>query len=99
MRLFIIGLLCYALGRSQALIQLEIASQIPVLHRRGLDAARQAALRTLMFPLAFTLFVIPVPGTLLDQFLLPLKQLVSAIVDNGLHAVGLSHRTQRRRAR
>ncbi len=34
------------------------------------------------------MFVIPVPGTLLDQLLLPLKQLVSAIVDNGLHAVG-----------
>ena len=33
-------------------------------------------------------FLIPVPGTLLDQLLLPLKQLVSAIVDNGLHALG-----------
>lgn len=86
--LFVFGLLCYALGRSQALIQLEIASQIPVLMGVGWMLLGRQALRTLVFPLAFTLFVIPVPGTLLDQLLLPLKQLVSAIVDNGLHALG-----------
>ena len=86
--LFVFGLLCYALGRSQALIQLEIASQIPVLIGVGWMLLGRQALRTLVFPLAFTLFVIPVPGTLLDQLLLPLKQLVSAIVDNGLHALG-----------
>jgi exosortase B len=86
--LFVFGLLCYALGRSQSLIQLEIASQIPVLMGVGWMLLGRQALRTLVFPLAFTLFVIPVPGTLLDQLLLPLKQLVSAIVDNGLHALG-----------
>jgi exosortase B len=86
--LFVFGLLCYAMGRSQALIQLEIASQIPVLIGVGWMLLGRQALRTLVFPLAFTLFVIPVPGTLLDQLLLPLKQLVSAIVDNGLHSLG-----------
>jgi len=86
--LFVFGLLCYALGRSQALIQLEIGSQIPVLIGVGWMLLGRQALRTLIFPVAFTLFVIPVPGTLLDQLLLPLKQLVSAIVDNGLHALG-----------
>jgi exosortase B len=86
--LFVFGLLCYALGRSQALIQLEIASQIPVLIGVGWMVLGRKALRTLIFPVAFTLFVIPVPGTLLDQLLLPLKQLVSAIVDNGLHMLG-----------
>jgi exosortase B len=86
--LFVAGLLLYALGRTQALIQLEIASQIPVLLGVGWMLLGKRALRTLVFPLAFTLFVIPVPGTLLDQLLLPLKQFVSAIVDNGLHALG-----------
>jgi exosortase len=86
--LFVFGLLCYALGRSQALIQLELFSQIPVLIGVGWMLLGRRALRTLAFPVAFTVFVIPVPGTLLDQLLLPLKQLVSAIVDNGLHAVG-----------
>lgn len=86
--LFVTGLLFYALGRSQALIQFEIASQIPVLLGVSWMLLGKQALRTLAFPLAFTLFAIPVPGTLLDQILLPLKQLVSAIVDNGLHALG-----------
>jgi len=86
--LFIFGLLLYALGRSQSLIQFEIASQIPVLLGVSWMLLGRRALRTLIFPLAFTLFLIPVPGTMLDQLLLPLKQLVSAIVDNGLHAVG-----------
>jgi exosortase B len=86
--LFVFGLLCYALGRSQALVQLEIGSQIPVLIGLGWMLLGRRALRTLAFPIAFTVFVIPVPGTMLDQLLLPLKQLVSAIVDNGLHAVG-----------
>jgi exosortase B len=86
--LFATGLLFYALGRSQALIQFEIASQIPVLLGMSWMLLGKKSLRTLIFPLAFTLFAIPVPGTLLDQILLPLKQLVSAIVDNGLHAVG-----------
>ena len=63
-------------------------SQIPVLIGVGWMLLGRRALRTLIFPIAFTVFVIPVPGTLLDQLLLPLKQLVSAIVDNGLHAVG-----------
>jgi exosortase B len=86
--LFVFGLLCYALGRSQALIQLELFSQIPVLIGIGWMLLGRRALRTLIFPIAFTVFVIPVPGTLLDQLLLPLKQLVSAIVDTGLYAVG-----------
>jgi exosortase B len=86
--LFVTGLLFYALGRSQSLIQFEIASQIPVLLGVSWMLLGRQALRTLAFPLAFTLFAIPVPGTLLDQILLPLKQLVSAIVDNGLHALG-----------
>ena len=86
--LFVFGLMLYALGRSQSLIQLEIASQIPVLLGVAWMLLGRRALRTLAFPLAFTIFVIPVPGTLLDQVLLPLKQLVSAIVDSGLHALG-----------
>lgn len=86
--LFAFGLMCYALGRSQALIQLEVGSQIPVLIGLGWMLLGRQALRTLLFPVAFTVFVIPVPGTMLDQLLLPLKQLVSVIVDNGLHVLG-----------
>ncbi|HVY79741.1 MAG TPA: exosortase [Steroidobacteraceae bacterium] len=86
--LFALGLFCYALGRSQSFIQLEIGSQIPLLLGLAWATAGRAGLRRLGVPIAFTIFVIPVPGTLLDQLLLPLKQIVSAIADNGLHALG-----------
>jgi exosortase B len=86
--LFAFGLLCYALGRSQSFFQLEIASQIPLLLGLAWLTMSRAGFRRLLFPIAFMVFLIPVPGTLLDQLLLPLKQLVSAIADNGLHALG-----------
>src|SRR6187431_1878823 len=67
--LFVFGLLCYALGRSQALVQLEVGSQIPVLIGLGWMLLGRQALRKIVFPIAFIVFVIPVPGTLLDQLL------------------------------
>lgn len=85
---FVSGLLCYALGRSQSFIQLEIASQVPLLLGLARLCMGREGLRRLVFPIAFTLFLIPVPGTLLDQLLVPLKQLVSQIADTGLHALG-----------
>jgi exosortase B len=86
--LFMFGLLCYALGRSQSFFQLELGSQVPLLLGLVWATMGREGLRRLAVPIAFTIFLIPVPGTLLDQLLLPLKQLVSAIADNGLHAVG-----------
>lgn len=83
-----LGLLCYALGRSQSFFQLEIGSQIPLLIGTAWLTLGSTALRKLAVPIAFTLFLIPVPGTLLDSLLLPLKQLVSAIADGTLHALG-----------
>jgi len=86
--LFAFGLLCYALGRSQSVFQLEIGSQLPLLIGTVWLTMGRQALRRLVFPIAFTIFLVPVPGTMLDALLLPLKQLVSAIVDSGLHALG-----------
>jgi exosortase B len=86
--LFAFGLLCYALGRSQTVFQLEIGSQLPLLIGTVWLTMGRQALRRLLFPIAFTMFLIPVPGTMLDALLLPLKQLVSAIADSGLHALG-----------
>jgi exosortase B len=86
--LFAFGLLCYALGRSQSFFQLEIGSQLPLLLGTARLTMGRQALRRLIFPIAFTVFLIPVPGTMLDAVLLPLKQLVSAMADTGLHALG-----------
>ena len=83
-----VGLLLYTLGRSQFFYQLEIGSQIPVLFGIALLFLRRTAVRRLALPILMLLFVVPVPGSLADQFLLPLKELVSRIVDDTLHWAG-----------
>lgn len=86
--LFLLGLAAYALGRSQEFFQFEIGSQIPLL--LGLVAlllGREGMLR-LWFPVVFLVFLVPIPGSILDSMLLPLKQAVSWIVDELLYAVG-----------
>lgn len=82
------GLVVYALARSQSIYSLEIAAQIPVL--LGIVALLwgRAGLRKLWFPIALIAFVVPIPGSMLDALLLPLKDWVSAIVDTVLHALG-----------
>jgi exosortase B len=86
--LFALGLCCYALGRSQSFYQLEVGSQIPVLLGLMLLGLGDAAARRLWFPVLMLLFVIPVPGSIADELLLPLKEFVSRVVDNLLHLAG-----------
>jgi exosortase B len=86
--IFVFGLLCYIVGRSQSFYQLEVGSQIPVLLGLSLLALGDQAPRRLWFPIMLIVFVIPVPGSMADELLLPLKELVSRIVDNSLHFAG-----------
>lgn len=82
------GLLLYVLGRSQSVYQLDIASQIPVLLGVAMLLLGKAGVRRLWFPIVLLLFLVPVPGSILDQMLLPLKVWVSSIVDALLHMAG-----------
>lgn len=82
------ALMLYVLGRTQGLLVFETGSQIPLLFGlillvRGVDGAR-----ALWFPLAYLVFLVPWPGSLLDALLLPLKQFVSLVVDELLYALG-----------
>jgi exosortase B len=79
----------YVVGRSQEFFQLELGSEIPLFCGIVLILAGAKSLRLLWFSLFFLLFTIPVPGSLLDAVLLPLKELVSSIVATGLFALGL----------
>jgi exosortase B len=83
-----IGLACYVLGRSQDFIQFEAGSQIPLLAGLVLALAGRRAFRRLWFPILFLVFLVPVPGSLLDAILLPLKQLVSAVCEELLYLAG-----------
>ena len=82
------GLLLYALGRSQEILIFEIGSQIPVLAGVLLMTKGSPAVRTCWFPLLFIVFMLPLPGFLVDAMTGPLKQQVSAWAECLLYAIG-----------
>jgi exosortase B len=82
------GLACYLLGRTQSLPLFEVASHIPVIAGAVLLLAGPRALKRLTFPLAFLLFIIPLPGFLLDTVTVPLKGFVSSAVEVLLRMMG-----------
>lgn len=79
------GLLLYAVGRSQDVIMMDVASQIPVLAGILLITRGAAALRSLWFPLLFLVFMIPLPGFLVDGATGSLKLLVSQVAEQVLY--------------
>lgn len=84
----IAGLLIYIPARSQSIYLLEVIAQIPILLGVVSLAFGRPGLRRLWFPIALIVFLAPIPGSLMDQLLLPLKGWVSATVDNTLHVFG-----------
>src|SRR5262245_56317819 len=67
MLLLALGLIGYVLGRSHSIHQLAAASQIPVLLGVVRLMLGRAAARRMWFPIALLLFVVPIPGSILDQ--------------------------------
>ena len=82
------GLALYALGRSQQFFQIEVGSLLPVLAGCLLLTRGPLTVRRMWFPLFFLLLVVPLPGSLLDALLIPLKQSVSTVVAWLLHESG-----------
>lgn len=85
---FLIGVLTYLLGRALEISILFLGSQIPVLLGALLIVGGWPAVRALWFPLVYIVFMIPLPGTLVDALTGPLKQWVSVIAENLLYAIG-----------
>jgi exosortase B len=73
----LLGLALLVITRSQDVVMLEVASQLPILCGCVLLTGGWRVLRTFAFPLAFLIFAIPPPGWLLDAFTVPLKTMVS----------------------
>lgn len=86
--LFILGLLLYAIGRSQDIQLFEVGSQILVIASLLLILRGWAALGAGWFPLFFLLFMIPLPGAFVDALTLPMKMAVSYVAENFLYWVG-----------
>lgn len=86
--LLFVGLLLFTLGRSQEIINIEVASQIPVLIGLLLTVYGRHTLRAMWFPLVYLAFVIPLPSYIIDVLTGPLKQYVSVVVENLLYWSG-----------
>ena len=83
-----IGLAAYVIGRSQEIHLIEVGSLIPVLASLLLIYRGIAGLRVRWFALGFLLFVGPLPGSLLDAILLPLKQQVALASESVMYWLG-----------
>jgi exosortase B len=86
--LLLVGLVLYALGRSQGILLFEIGSAIWLFAASLLLVRGKRALKALWFPLFFMLFMIPLPGSVVDALTMPMKTTVSFIAEHLLSWVG-----------
>jgi exosortase B len=83
-----VGLLLYVVGRSQSIWIFEVGSQMPVFAGLLLLFKGAAALRLALFPIAFLVFMVPLPGPLVAAVTGPLKAGVSYVASELLFALG-----------
>src|ERR1700752_5210661 len=86
--LLILGLLMYGVGRAVGLPLFEVGSHIPVIVGALLMVGGPGLVRRFAFPLLFLVFLIPLPGFILETISTPLKELVSAAVAGVLGFAG-----------
>lgn len=85
--ILIASLLLMAVTRSQNVLMVEVATQIPVLLGCLLLIGGWPLARVFAFPLVFLIFAVPPPGWLMDAFTVPLKAWISDLVSNFLYAL------------
>jgi exosortase B len=86
--ILILSLMLMAVTRSQDILMIEVATQIPVLLGCLLLIGGWPMARIFAFPLVFLVFSLPPPGWLLDAFTVPLKAWISDIVSDFLYDLG-----------
>lgn len=86
--ILVFGLLLYILGRSQDILIFEIGSPIWVLAAVGLILRGTAAVKAQWFALFFMLFMIPLPGAVVDAVTMPMKLAVSNVAEHVLYWAG-----------
>jgi len=82
------GLALYAIGRSESMWILEVGSQLVVFSGLFLLFKGWAALRAVWFPIAFLMFMVPLPGPLVAAITGPLKAGVSYVASELLYDCG-----------
>ncbi|MCW5640844.1 MAG: exosortase B [Rhodoferax sp.] len=86
--IFVTGLLLYAIGRSQDILIFEIGSVIWLLIGTILLTRGAKALKAQWFAMFFMLFMVPLPGIVVDAVTLPMKMAVSYVAEVVLFWVG-----------
>lgn len=86
--LVVFALLLYVLGKSQEIFIFETGSQIPLLLGVLLIVQGAAIARKFWYPLVFLLFLIPLPGFVIETLTGPLKNQVSILAENFLYWCG-----------
>ena len=84
----VFGLLTYVLGRFINASSLEVGALVPILAGTLLAMRGWPVLRAFWFPILFVVFMVPLPGFLVDALTGPLKQQVSQIAEHILYALG-----------
>lgn len=82
------GVLIYAIGRSQDILLFEVGSLAPILAGVLLSTRGWSGVRACWFALLFVVFLVPLPGAVVDALTGPLKQNVSALAEQVLYAAG-----------
>lgn len=86
--IFFIGLFLYVIGRSQDILIFEIGSVIWLLAAILLFMRGPSAVKAQWFTLFFMLFMIPLPGAVVDAVTLPIKTAVSYVTEHILYWIG-----------
>lgn len=84
----LLGVASYVLGRSQGIDTLEALSHIVLLTACLLMVRGWQGVRRAWFPLFFMLFMVPLPGVLVQAITMPLKVMVSIVAEAILYAAG-----------
>lgn len=82
------GLMLYAIARSQDIIFLEVASHIPIIAAVLSIYGGRKILREVWFPIIFMIFLVPLPGFIIDGITGPLKAGVSHAAEFFLYVIG-----------
>lgn len=86
--LLIFGLLLYILGRSQDILIFEVGTQIVISAALLLIIRGWRSLGIMWFPLLFLIFMLPLPGSVVETLTLPMKIGVSWATEHILYSLG-----------
>ena len=86
--LLALGVFLYLFGRAFGISSAEFLSQPIVVASTLLLLRGAGALRAAWFPVLYLIFMVPLPGTLVDLLTGPLKQGISVVVTEFMHALG-----------